>query len=673
MRIISVIFAAVFSCVTAFADLSFITGESLGGAIVNSTTAQLGFKFVNTSGTTVTVTKLGRWVLSGNNQTHALSIYDSSATPVQLATVTVNCSGATTGAFLYGTLGTPYNIAAGATVYFVSAETNGGDTYYDFNGTVITTTNIGSSEAAYIDTTHHDSGNSFRSYVPVSFQYSAPLPNWTKSGTVYTTDGSQYSVNSAIQDANPGDTVNVPAGTFTWGAGGTNVWLKTAITLQGAGPGSTTIVLDATGPSFSNGGVFFISTPSVVQGFTVNVTGTNANHVTAFNANTLNGWRITNVVYSGGTIEGYFLYPTSYGLVDSCTITGNTGAAELVQSQGPINSWQTPNSMGTANAVYVEACTINNMGYVCDANSNARMVIRFCTINGDNKVDGHGLASNTPPRSFRQIEVYDNNFNTSSTFIPLIEIRGGTGRLFNNASPNTSSGRFFLTDYGYQAQWPNFGNVFQTPNNYPIGDQVGTGQDVTIAATAITNWEMVRIATVGTTDFTLIGSPNNSIGTQFIATGPGSGTGTATHAPSTEPIYVWSNTQNGSPWPRTLATVAAGASAFYGSVFTEPVLIQNGRDFFADAGFDGTAFMQVGTTAAMNAYTPATVGYGWWVTDQGSWNTTLSPNTSGLLYRWNGSAWVLLYTPYTYPHPLRGNPPTLPGQPGTAGLLISQP
>jgi hypothetical protein len=42
---------------------------------------------------------------------------------------------------------------------------------------------------------------------------------------------------------------------------------------------------------------------------------------------------------------------------------------------------------------------------------------------------------------------------------------------------------------------------------------------------------------VGTTNFTLIGSTNNTIGTAFIATGPGTGTGSATFVP-TQSIYT---------------------------------------------------------------------------------------------------------------------------------------
>ncbi|MDB6128340.1 MAG: hypothetical protein JWM35_2236, partial [Verrucomicrobia bacterium] len=84
-----------------------------------------------------------------------------------------------------------------------------------------------------------------------------------------------------------------------------------------------------------------------------------------------------------------------------------------------------------------------------------------------------------------------------------------------------------------------------------------------------------------------------------------------------------------------------------------------GRDYFrGDVGgeFPATSDVGRGTHAQMLASSPTAAGQAWWVTDEGSWNTTLPPNTSGRLYRWNGSAWALYYEPYTYPHPLRARP-----------------
>lgn len=52
------------------------------------------------------------------------------------------------------------------------------------------------------------------------------------------------------------------------------------------------------------------------------------------------------------------------------------------------------------------------------------------------------------------------------------------------------------------------------------------GGDLTSASQIVAGF-IYEIVTVGTTDFTLIGSPDNNIETRFIATGPGAGTGTA--------------------------------------------------------------------------------------------------------------------------------------------------
>lgn len=52
-----------------------------------------------------------------------------------------------------------------------------------------------------------------------------------------------------------------------------------------------------------------------------------------------------------------------------------------------------------------------------------------------------------------------------------------------------------------------------------------------VAATACVATRSYTIATVGTTDFTLIGASENTVGIVFIATGAGTGTGTCTPAP----------------------------------------------------------------------------------------------------------------------------------------------
>lgn len=59
-------------------------------------------------------------------------------------------------------------------------------------------------------------------------------------------------------------------------------------------------------------------------------------------------------------------------------------------------------------------------------------------------------------------------------------------------------------------------------------DILNSGNAATITAGSFVVGRAYKILTVGSTDYTLIGSANNTIGTKFVATGVGAGTGTAT-------------------------------------------------------------------------------------------------------------------------------------------------
>jgi len=141
-----------------------VTGQSLG-TLRNDYTGSVGFRFlVNTN---ITVTDLGRWVVSGNSGTHAVKIHGPGGSYSTLATGNVNTSGATAGAYAYQSI-TPLSLTSGLYYRIESDETSGGDQWYDTDTTISTTGDI-TDDGHSVNGTGSGSGND--SYVPVNFKY----------------------------------------------------------------------------------------------------------------------------------------------------------------------------------------------------------------------------------------------------------------------------------------------------------------------------------------------------------------------------------------------------------------------------------------------------------------------------------------------------------------------
>jgi hypothetical protein len=672
--------------------MQFASGVTLTGNINTGDTA-FGCSFTNTTGTTVRITHLSRWKLSGNSRLHDLKLYSSGNVSSLVATVTIDASLGTNNTFQEGALPAPgyYDLPTGATCYIID-HSAGLDSYHkqinSIGGAPIVQNILDGADIGYTGTAWVSGssiggpGYSNGSNGPVSFNYSSPLPGWTYDAPTrtYTTDGSIYSANSAINDATStgviatSDIVNIPATTLTIGASST-LRVNKVITVMGAGPTNTFINVAPGSPSYSSGGAILVSAAAVVGGFSITQPGTST--TTAIKVTAPDGWRLTNITYNDGYsgtgpwYVGYAVYWTSYGLIDNWTVNTLLGNQEPFFGRGPTDSWLTAPSYGTADATYIEDVTWNGKAYT-DFNSNARGVVRFCTFNETaKKLDSHGYWTNdTPKRSVRHVEFYHNTFNGTGGGYNAIESRGGGLYAFFNSSANSSAG-FGVFDYGYISGGGggNFGpGVFMTPYNYPVHSQTGTGQFTEINATDLAVGQRAEIKETGTTVFTNFGATSSAPGTMFTATGVPTGTGTVYVTPAaTEPARIWGNTRNGSVWPIFLGNVSSTAIAQYRTQIGNPAatfvghdIIQSNRDFYADAGASTNTGAYIGTAAQMAALSP--VGrnkHSFWVTNEGTWREGYA-GTSGRLYVSDNVNWVLSYTPLTYPHPLRGTTPTTP-------------
>lgn len=150
-------------------DTAWVTSVS-GGTARNNFGGVAGNKF--TVNSTITVTSLGAWVISGSSQTHRIGIWNSGLT--KLAEVSLNKSGLSTG-FNYVSMGaSPVTLTAGS--YFIGEEEfSGGDSFLNDDLTLATT------GVATITTSSFTSGAygvpnnlanaGVRSFVPPNFLY----------------------------------------------------------------------------------------------------------------------------------------------------------------------------------------------------------------------------------------------------------------------------------------------------------------------------------------------------------------------------------------------------------------------------------------------------------------------------------------------------------------------
>ncbi len=150
----------------------FVTSESLG-TLRNNYTGYVGVN-ITVGSAPITVTALGRMVAGSNGGSHIVKIVQASTgTDVPGAAVTVNVGTGTPGTFAYATLSSPVTLSANTAYYVVTQETFGGDSWYDFNSYVQTTSAATATSAVYSisSSSYVTLGSAGQSYGPVDFKY----------------------------------------------------------------------------------------------------------------------------------------------------------------------------------------------------------------------------------------------------------------------------------------------------------------------------------------------------------------------------------------------------------------------------------------------------------------------------------------------------------------------
>ena len=267
--------------------------------------------------------------------------------------------------------------------------------------------------------------------------------------TTFNSDGTSINI-QYIHDnlAQNGDTITIPAGSFTWGLN--SVSITKGITLRGAGSSLTHVSLPA------HPCVHIAKNASslirILNIDFVSNAGQPLPHPVVIDGPWPNGQPIVvqNCTFTLSNDTYLFDIFVAGGVIFSHnTLNSSTWQSGLltIKDATHTNSWTTADSIGAHDTngllnVYVEDHTQYGGG-LCDADDNARIVVRHSSFIESSGFNSHGR--DTSPYGMRHFEIYNNSFtfpdktcsgcgNFCLSNIPwYIWIRGGTGVIYENS------------------------------------------------------------------------------------------------------------------------------------------------------------------------------------------------------------------------------------------------
>lgn len=143
--------------------------DSAGSSIQNNYSGWLGCSFTTTD--SITINSVGRWIVSGNTGTHEVAIFDMSGTPVKLASANVNTTEHAAESYGYENLASPLALSAATQYKIVSAETSGGDQWYNVTTINNEAAGITVDRSVYGTPLPYNEDTLNNCYVPVNFLF----------------------------------------------------------------------------------------------------------------------------------------------------------------------------------------------------------------------------------------------------------------------------------------------------------------------------------------------------------------------------------------------------------------------------------------------------------------------------------------------------------------------
>jgi hypothetical protein len=416
-----------------------------------------------------------------------------------------------------------------------------------------------------------------------------------RAATINAPTCSQANVQSAVNAAQDGDTVSVPAGSCAWSSAVS--WTNKNVKVIGAGIGNTVItpangafsVTATTKGAFRISGMTISGAPSGNPFiFYLQSSGTET---------PIKGWRIDHIRFNftnSSSLRAFYISGISWGLIDHCIFDGNEyiGVESAAYTDAEYNrrdvmgskSWSLPINLGSDEAIYIEDSTWNLTGKsipgINDMVYGARQVFRHNTVSGA-WFQTHAARSNDRGGGLKY-EIYNNTFKGNGFIWPLT-LRSGTGVVFNNTISGYSINSILMDNQRTFESQTIFPPLGQCNGSSSFDGNKGTGNEV--------GWPCI----------------------DQIGRGPG-----AIRSQPGVPLYAWNN--------GSLASCATG-----GACNNTSLLTVNNDGINASGGS----------------------GHPW-----NSDHIRASAHFNGEVdYVNNGSNGKVGYSPYVYPHPLQGASP----------------